>query len=87
MLTGLTDPDAMLDFYLRLGPTVVVLKMGETGAYLATPEHRVRIPPAMRSRWSMPPARATRSAAASWPASWPAMRPSRRRAMPMSPPR
>ena len=34
----------MLDFYLRLGPKVVVLKMGEAGAYLATPEHRVRIP-------------------------------------------
>ena len=43
-LTGLADPDAMLDFYLRLGPKVVVLKMGEAGAYLATPEHRVRIP-------------------------------------------
>jgi 2-dehydro-3-deoxygluconokinase len=42
-LTGLTDPDAMLDFYLRLGPKVVVLKMGESGAYLATPERRVRI--------------------------------------------
>ncbi len=44
ILTGLTDPDAMVDFYLRLGPTVVVLKMGETGAYLATQEYRVRIP-------------------------------------------
>jgi 2-dehydro-3-deoxygluconokinase len=44
ILTGLTDPDAMLDFYLRLGPKVVVLKMGELGAWLATPEHRVRIP-------------------------------------------
>jgi 2-dehydro-3-deoxygluconokinase len=44
MLTGLTDPDAILDFYLRLGPKVVVLKMGESGAYLATPDHRVRIP-------------------------------------------
>jgi 2-dehydro-3-deoxygluconokinase len=43
-LTGLADPDAMLDFYLRLGPKVVVLKMGEQGAWLATPEHRVRIP-------------------------------------------
>ena len=43
-LTGLTDPDAMLDFYLRLGPPVVVLKMGESGAYLATPDYRVRIP-------------------------------------------
>ncbi len=43
-LTGLTNPDAMLDFYLRLGPKVVVLKMGESGAYLATSDHRVRIP-------------------------------------------
>ncbi len=44
VLTGLTDPDAVLDFYLRLGPKVVVLKMGESGAYLATPDRRVRIP-------------------------------------------
>jgi 2-dehydro-3-deoxygluconokinase len=43
-LTGLANPDAVLDFYLRLGPKVVVLKMGESGAYLATSEHRVRIP-------------------------------------------
>jgi 2-dehydro-3-deoxygluconokinase len=43
-LTGLTEPNAMLDFYLRLGPRVVVLKMGEQGAWLATPDHRVRIP-------------------------------------------
>ena len=45
LLTGLTDPDAILDFYLRLGPTVVVVKMGEDGAYLGTPDRRVRIPP------------------------------------------
>jgi 2-dehydro-3-deoxygluconokinase len=44
-LTGLTEPEAMLDFYLRLGPKVVVLKMGGSGAYLATPERRARIPP------------------------------------------
>lgn len=43
-LTGLTDPDAMLDYYLKLGPGVVVLKMGESGAYLATPQARVKIP-------------------------------------------
>jgi 2-dehydro-3-deoxygluconokinase len=43
-MTGLTDPDAMLDYYLKLGPGVVVLKMGEAGAYLATPESRVRVP-------------------------------------------
>jgi 2-dehydro-3-deoxygluconokinase len=45
ILTGLTDPDAMLDFYLRLGPKVVVLRMGQAGAYLATQDRRVRIPP------------------------------------------
>jgi 2-dehydro-3-deoxygluconokinase len=44
-LTGLTDPEAMLDFYLRLGPKVVVLKMGEQGAWLATPQRRVHIQP------------------------------------------
>ncbi|MSP00490.1 MAG: sugar kinase [Acetobacteraceae bacterium] len=44
-LTGMTDPDAMLDYYLKLGPAVVVLKMGEAGAYLATAGARVKIPP------------------------------------------
>ncbi len=44
-LTGLTDPDAVADFYLRLGPPVVVLKMGAAGSLLATPAGRVRIPP------------------------------------------
>jgi 2-dehydro-3-deoxygluconokinase len=43
VLTGITDPDKVLDFYLRLGPRVVVLKMGEDGAYVATPEQRVRV--------------------------------------------
>jgi 2-dehydro-3-deoxygluconokinase len=43
-LTGLSDPDAILDFYLRLGPKIVVLKMGQKGAYLATPDQRLRIP-------------------------------------------
>jgi 2-dehydro-3-deoxygluconokinase len=44
-LTGLTDPDAMLDFYLRLGARVVLLKMGAAGSYLATAKARTRIPP------------------------------------------
>ena len=44
VLTGLTDPDAILDFYLRLGPRVVLLKMGADGAYLGLPDRRVRIP-------------------------------------------
>ena len=44
-LTGLTDPDAVLDFYLGLGPGLVLLKMGAEGVYLGTPEGRKRIPP------------------------------------------
>ena len=44
MLTGLADPDAILDFYLRLGPRIVALKMGADGAILATAEQRLRIP-------------------------------------------
>jgi 2-dehydro-3-deoxygluconokinase len=43
-LTGLTDPDKMLDFYLRLGSKVVLLKMGQAGSYLATADARVQIP-------------------------------------------
>jgi 2-dehydro-3-deoxygluconokinase len=43
-MLGLTDPDRILDHYLRLGPRIVVLKMGDRGAYLATHEERIRIP-------------------------------------------
>ncbi len=44
-LTGLSDPDAIADFYLRMGPRLVVLKMGAQGALLATPGTRLLIPP------------------------------------------
>jgi 2-dehydro-3-deoxygluconokinase len=44
VLTGLRDPDAILDFYLGLGPRVVALKMGADGVYLGTAGERVRIP-------------------------------------------
>ncbi len=44
-LTGLTEPQAILDFYLRLGSQTVVLKMGAEGAYVATADRRVRVPP------------------------------------------
>jgi len=43
-LTGLTDPQSMLDFYLRLGCKLVLLKMGEAGAWLASADQRVLIP-------------------------------------------
>ena len=44
-LSGLTGADAICDFYLRLGPRLVVLKMGAEGALLATPAARLHIPP------------------------------------------
>ncbi|HEX7198748.1 MAG TPA: sugar kinase, partial [Dongiaceae bacterium] len=45
ILTGLDDPNAIVDFYLRLGPRIVALKLGAKGALLATPEARIAIPP------------------------------------------
>lgn len=45
LLTGLSDPDAIVDFYLHLGPKLVVLKMGAQGTLLATPQERLRIAP------------------------------------------
>jgi 2-dehydro-3-deoxygluconokinase len=44
-MTGLADIDAILDFYLALGPEIVVLKMGADGAYLGLPDRRLLIPP------------------------------------------
>lgn len=44
-LTGLEDADRVADFYLRLGPAVVVVKMGAAGALVATAAERVRVPP------------------------------------------
>ncbi len=44
-LTGLQDPDAILDFYRALGAEIVILKQGSAGAILATPETRIRIAP------------------------------------------
>ena len=44
-LTGLSEPDVIADFYLRLGPRLVVLKMGAQGALVATPGTRLRIAP------------------------------------------
>lgn len=35
-LTGLGDPHEIIEFYLGLGPEVVLLKMGEQGALMAT---------------------------------------------------
>jgi len=42
-MTGLEDPDAVVDFYLRLGPSIVALKMGKDGALIATANERRRL--------------------------------------------
>jgi len=43
-LTGLDAPDAIADFYLGLGPSMVALKMGGDGALIAGHGFRQRIP-------------------------------------------
>lgn len=42
-LTGLSDPDAIADFYLGLGAKAVALKLGPKGALVATGEERHRV--------------------------------------------
>jgi 2-dehydro-3-deoxygluconokinase len=44
-LTGLTDADKIVDFYLALGPKIVALTLGEEGAIVATKEKRERLEP------------------------------------------
>lgn len=43
-LTGLTDADAIADFYLKLGAPIVALKLGPEGALVATVSERRRVP-------------------------------------------
>lgn len=44
-LTGLGSPEAIVDFYLGLGPSLVALKMGPDGALIASRNRRVRVAP------------------------------------------
>eukprot|EP01037_Dinobryon_pediforme_P002419 gene2419-2454_t len=44
LLTSLSDPDKIADFYLRLGAKIVALTLGKAGALIATPEKRQRVP-------------------------------------------
>ncbi|MEX0760252.1 MAG: PfkB family carbohydrate kinase, partial [Tistlia sp.] len=44
LLTGLEEPDAIVDRYLSLGAGMVVLTLGREGALIATPERRQRVP-------------------------------------------
>lgn len=45
LLTGLDAPDAIADFYLKLGAEIVALTMGGDGVMIATPAHREVLPP------------------------------------------
>ncbi len=42
-LTGLSDPEAICDFYLALGAEVVALTLGPDGTLVATPSERRRV--------------------------------------------
>ena len=44
-ITGITDPDALVDHCLRLGAKVVALKLGDQGALIADDHQRHRIAP------------------------------------------
>lgn len=44
-LTGLSEPEAIADFYLGRGAGLVALTLGREGALVATPDERRRIPP------------------------------------------
>jgi 2-dehydro-3-deoxygluconokinase len=44
-LTGLTEPDRIIDFYLSVGPKIVALTLGAEGAIVATKDRRERLPP------------------------------------------
>jgi 2-dehydro-3-deoxygluconokinase len=43
-LTGLTGRDEIVDFLLSQGPSVVALKLGKEGSYIATPNERRVVP-------------------------------------------
>ncbi len=86
LLTGLEDPEAILDFYLGLGPGLVVLKMGEQGGLCRdAPRDGSVSRPSPLPPW-MPPALATPFAAPCLPGSWPASRTRMRRITPPPPP-
>ncbi len=43
-LTGLDDPDKIVDFYLSVGPKIVAMTLGDSGALIATKDKRERVP-------------------------------------------
>jgi 2-dehydro-3-deoxygluconokinase len=45
VVTGLVEPEALIDHCLRLGAGIVALKMGAAGAWIADAHRRIRIAP------------------------------------------
>lgn len=45
VITGLTDPEKLVDFCLQRGARIVALKLGADGAIIADHTHRIRIGP------------------------------------------
>lgn len=43
-LTGSTDPNRIADFYLGLGPSIVIVTLGAEGALVATKDKRLAVP-------------------------------------------
>lgn len=67
-LTGLNNPDAIVDFYLRLGASIVALTLGPKGTLVATPDRRDTLP-VKKWRRLMPQRQATPSTVRFWHAS------------------
>lgn len=44
-LTGLDEPDRIIDFYLSLGPSIIAMTLGDSGAIIATKERREQLAP------------------------------------------
>jgi 2-dehydro-3-deoxygluconokinase len=45
LLTGLSDPDAIADYFLRQGAGIIAMTLGADGCLVATGERRLRLPP------------------------------------------
>ena len=45
VITGLTDPNALVDFCLERGARIVALKLGADGAIVADKDQRIRLAP------------------------------------------
>jgi 2-dehydro-3-deoxygluconokinase len=43
-LTSISEPDAIADYYLKLGAPLIALKMAADGCLIATPKQRLRLP-------------------------------------------